>query len=641
MSGLITLTWVGQSILLFVVSALCFFAPQRFLPFLWGGRFPPSGDLALSFIVAEVRLCVPLMLGFSLFSSAASMRDDERVRRRMSGGFALTLGLCAYLFVRHDERLLGLAARDEHHGLPWSITTALFLLAVILQAAYALSPLAEPVAPRLSGTADTKPPHLWGLWMIQGLGFIVAGAALWFATAPEVASITFLPPVRAALAPWRAAEFSVDLHGVTCIGIGLLSLHATTVEREWHWQLYSGVFALVAGASLAARLFVWDAGLQTALAALPMLPALGMLLGNAYFWRRRRDPIAEEIGHGPDGWTLLDVPTGPWLAIQSFFAHRRATHPMGVAVRGTFHIVDAPEFPPNAFFTAGLRLPLQARFAALSSRDDASNDLRGASLRLSAHVDVPSPFDVLMNAGSFSGPEDMVKFALGVFTRFLPQSFFYGAVRNDRQVREGLIAGRRRAPECVTLMHYYTQIVRFWIDDEDVRWLVRYRLLDPTRPESGLATPDEASRIWVRERKKGEHRPSNYLRDALKARLTEGNTITMRFQAQFHRPEPGDTLDWYNAGVDWPDDHEHRWREVATVTLEEPLSDEEAERMSFNAANHPPSLGIPTAPSMTDYRSLGDSERRVIRRLARQRQWMYRVFGYPRFGNTLPDEKGR
>ncbi len=94
---------------------------------------------------------------------------------------------------------------------------------------------------------------------------------------------------------------------------------------------------------------------------------------------------------------------------------------------------------------------------------------------------------------------------------------------------------------------------------------------------------------------------------------------------------PGDTDDWYNASVEW-DERECPWIDVGRVDLDQPMSDADCELLQFNPGNHPMTLGVPRSSSPLDFRSMGDSEARVVRALQRFRLWMYKVFGPPAFG---------
>ena len=52
--------------------------------------------------------------------------------------------------------------------------------------------------------------------------------------------------------------------------------------------------------------------------------------------------------------------------------------------------------------------------------------------------------------------------------------------------------------------------------------------------------------------------------------------------------QPGDTLDWYDASIEW-ESRESPWLPVAELVLEKPLSDDECERLvlAVDAANEP------------------------------------------------------
>lgn len=164
--------------------------------------------------------------------------------------------------------------------------------------------------------------------------------------------------------------------------------------------------------------------------------------------------------------------------------------------------------------------------------------------------------------------------------------------------------------------------------------LVRYRCAPADLGlESGLPSDADASHIWIRTRLPGDDRAPNYLRQELRDRLT-GAPVVMRLQAQFHRPRPGESLEWFNASLDW-DEATHPWRDLGTIELHEALDDPDTELLQFDPGNHPPTLGIPIAHSPFDYRSMGDSEARVVRALQRTRLWMYDTFGFPSFGPEM------
>jgi arachidonate 5-lipoxygenase len=326
------------------------------------------------------------------------------------------------------------------------------------------------------------------------------------------------------------------------------------------------------------------------------------------------------------------------MALSVLLTKRRSSHLMGVAARGTFevsgnNVFDSEGkdrgFPAHDFFEAGKTFEVQARFANLTEFDDAALDVRGCAIKFSEQRH-ESPLDLLMNTGTYSPAFNLVTFAGFVVSKFFPSAVSRAVVRSNRPAREGGIAGLRRAPDSYTNLHYYGQIVRHWVDLNGTRHLVRYRCqpLDPTR-ESGLPSPEDASHIWQRERLSDEDRPTNYLRNEFVKRVNEGQ-LEMRLEVQFHTPEAGDTDEWYNASIDW-DERECPWIALGKLTLDQALSDVDTELLQMDPSNHPMTLGIPGSTGPLDYRSMGDSEARVVRALQRFRVWMFDTYGPPSF----------
>lgn len=347
-------------------------------------------------------------------------------------------------------------------------------------------------------------------------------------------------------------------------------------------------------------------------------------------------------------------------------------------------------FPNNDFFhkwrsreasdaPGGNRLEIKARFANLTYEDDACMDVRGAAIKL-CEPDGEPVFDMVMNTGSFSPPRNINEFARFVISKWLPRPLIRSAILGDLVAREGGVAGLRRAPASYTKLSYYSQIARLWIgscancedpaltgDDahgsypaelpEIVRrtaarerasrvigrqqaYLVRYRLVpdvQATELERGLPDANDAAALWKRERRpEAGGRPKNYLRAEFVDRLRGGPPVRFLFQAQFHAAdEPGlargEQLAWYNAGVDWPVG-ECPWWTIGDVELTELLTEHATEDLRFNPNLHPPSMDIPESAGMSDYRSLGDSEARVMRALGALRGFLNRILGRPRPG---------
>src|SRR5262249_24415303 len=143
------------------------------------------------------------------------------------------------------------------------------------------------------------------------------------------------------------AQFFRQVRGAFYVGLGLLSFQAMGVVLESHWRLYAHIFAFIAGVAMAVCALFWTPGMHNALALLPIVPFFAVFPGNRALCRKHRGPTGEEFGRGADGWTMIDLPTGPLLAIQGFLYGRRSTHLMGVAARGTFRVVpeERAKFP--------------------------------------------------------------------------------------------------------------------------------------------------------------------------------------------------------------------------------------------------------------------------------------------------------
>jgi arachidonate 5-lipoxygenase len=643
MKRLQTWMWVLQFFVLSGVAVFAFLLPNPFFGMFGPGHAPETlPDLALpahdvtcagrdqdALVAAFVRLIAPTAIGLSLFSSLAAMREDTAVRRDFARVFALVFGLWTLVLWGSPLRGPDAGPKTRFHWVIFGV--AAFYAAFNLLSSFL--PLGFR-APSRRGSADTKPPQLWVLWGLQGIYFVVVEHLL---------GLLLGKPLHG------GAEVALALQSTSAaftIGMGLFSFQAMSADRECNWSVFCRIFQVWFVLRLVTLLFVWNGALFSPwrVAILTVAP-LGFLLANRRLGGRR-EWVSEEVGEGPDGWTPLELVSGPILILQSLTGGRRATHLYGVGARGQFEVAPASAFsagatspttpvsrvPRNAFLVPGAELELWARFATVTFPDDASFDVRGAAIRLR---DRTHTLDVLMNTGAYSPSHNIVHFTIILFTKSLGTWSRKLLSRNDHQGREGGIAGLRRAPESFAKLHFYSQTVRFWIDENDVRYLVRYRLVpeDPSyERESGLAGPGDS--IWTRARHPTETRAPNYLREELKRRIEGTKSVKLRFQAQFHRPEPGDDLHWYDPSVDWHAG-DHPWLDLGEVRLEEPLPDEQAERLEFNSDNHPPTLGIPIADGMLDYRSMGDTERRIIRRLQGLRAWIYSVRGLPKFGNTL------
>lgn len=603
------------------------------------------------FILAGGRLMAPFTFLLAIFSIHAFLREDLRVRRRLARIFALTGSLFVFFLLFPPHLLfptqVGLGGQPtqpstlfehlhhplEHpcfHHLLLLESFALLVFLVASNVALSLWPL-PPAARRLSGSADTRPASLWVLWLVQGLLFTLAavfltrfGAERWVLGGPDgFLYVNVLEDFRQLMPPLFLA-------------MGLLSFAGMRASREWGWRAFSRLFVLFYGASILALLLVWDTTFNPLLFVFLTLPMLLLLLGNLRYWNRSDTWFAEEVGEGPDGWVAPDLLIGCLLMMRTLFTRRRALYPRGVACRGTFQVAAYQEDTSygekleHEFFPRGQGFEARVRFAT-EGRDEAALALRGVALQL----DTPGrgSFDLLMGTGAYSPAENLVEFAQLYTVRalggFLERLFW----KYRPRMREGLIAGLRRAPDSYAKLHYHSQTVRFWVARNGTRHLVRYRLVPDTQApeqESGLPPLDgNPEQELARRRLKDERRPADYLQQELKRRLEgEDSTCALRLEAQFHSPDPGDSTHWFNPSVDWRT-NEHPWVCLGRLTLEEIIPDAQTELLCFNPANVPPSLGTPTSGGIFDYRSIADSEKRVHRRIQRARQWMTEALGDP------------
>lgn len=571
-------------------------------------------------VIGSLRLTSPLVLAFALFSSHAAMREDVFARRTLARYFAAGLAVWTYTLWRENHAPIH---RQPAHTIELCVVAALALLNLM----YGFSPSRRLYEKPLSGMANTRPPELWVLWLLQGLYFLLCAAAIEYY--PDAVH-TFLVEVTASNDPFKVID-QMEFAPPFYFALGLFSFYSMRASREWVWRLDGAIFRTMLTVWLLVFLYVWDGAVLKNF-AVPMVPMVALLLANIVFGRGRPHYFSEDVGQGPDGWVFSDLFAGPILLIRSLRSRgRRATHPRGVGVCGTLEVVQPepgqPTFPEHEFFRRGLIYPLQARFSTVTFDDDATLDARGVALRLSDNEH--SPLDLLMNTGAFSGAENVVQFARVVLMKNLGKSGRKLVAKASLPAREAAIAALRRSPDSFVDQRYYSQVVRFWVGKDDVRHLVRYRLVpaDPNVQETGLPTEEDTGH--VRGRLEEERRPPDYLRRELKQRLEGHHIVTLLLQGQFHRPLAGDGLEWYNPGVDWHTGL-YPWRDIGRIVLTESLPDDKTERLRFSPDNHPPSLGIPSSAGPRDPRSLADSERRVIRRLQGVRMWIHRTFGPPR-----------
>lgn len=605
----IVLTWIWliQFFGFGLLGLVCLFAPDA-----WVFREGLT-ELDVAFVQSMLRMIAPVAFLLAMFSSYAALREDASQRRDAALVFASMYGVA-----------IGASYHPLHAAWMSDWVRVVFGVLGLANLVYSLPRFTLRRSRR--GVADTTPPVLWALWHVQSFGLALSSALVigW----PELLSRW---SAADAVTPAAVTAGATLLHASMVLWVGLTgwSHLATRARREWHWREFRRIFVTGCVLWLLTGLFAYSSAVSPLLPLVAAAPVVLMGLANLVMGRQVEGWVAEDIGEGPDGWTVTELVSGPILVLQSMSKRRRATHLYGVAAKGTFLVAQHPDVPENEFFKNGTVFPLQARFANVTFPDDCANDVRGCAIRLSDTE--TSPFDMLLNTGAYAASHNIVHFTIVLFTKSFGTWARRILARNDIQGREGGVAAMRRSIPCHTDIHYYSQTVRYWNSQRDgiSRFLVRYRVvpMNLDAPEPGLMT--ERDNIFDRERYPEEKRAGDFTRRELARRLEGDGEIQLRFQAMFHRPAPGDGLQWFDATLDW-DYRTHKWLDVGIITLTTPLPADVCERMRFNSANHPPSLGVPVSSSVLDPRSMADSEKRIIARLQKFRTWMYDSLGMPR-----------
>jgi hypothetical protein len=488
---------------------------------------------------------------------------------------------------------------------------AFVTFALLAHALYAVWPT-DPTARRLSGTANTRPSSLWVLWLGQGLLFLGAAVLLLYVHSSDTAGmVTGMKDTPGYLALFEEVK---DLYPAMFVAMALLSFSGMQSSREWVWKALCGIFCVFYLATWLTMLLVWTSALFKMWVMALYAPVIVLFWVHARYLWGYREWFSEEVGEGPDGWILVDLVMGPYMMYRTLLTGRRCFHAMGVAAWGRLTVLPRgeaakgePAYPDHDFFVPGATFDVTIRFSNERARDDAAADARGAALRISARDG--RRFDLMLGTGAYSAAEHVLDQGIITFANALGRVGRRWLAR-ERQYLEGGIAALRRAPHSYTQLVYHSQTVRFWVGGDDERYLVRYRLVKWPLP--------------------AERRPTDYLRRELKLRLEGARSESFRLQAQFHRVGLGDGVAFYNPAADWKTtSHEHPWIDLAEITLEDVLSDEDAEKLLHDPDSAPQSLGTPIARSPLDYRSIADSERRVLRRVELLRRWRNEAFGMP------------
>ncbi|MDA0282292.1 MAG: hypothetical protein O3B86_02955 [Planctomycetota bacterium] len=479
-----------------------------------------------------------------------------------------------------------------------------------------------------AGIAQGRPPQLWTIWLLQ------------FVILLGVGGLTLINPHQTAHL-FTSADFdylntpivdhSVRMLGVWMLALGLFSYFALGSARDWIWQGIAVIFCIVFVSFAVSAFFNLESSENSIWAYLYGFQGLLFVPLTIKQLYRENPWSTENIESDHADWQLTDLTIGLPMMLRPLLIGRRTLYRQGVGAGGVFRMrplsesdFDDPQMKgvaTNEFFSQSKEFPVQLRFSNRTQDDDASLDIRGCALRLS--VGQNSPLDMLFATGSFA-PIRSLKDAWHI----LPIWRWERRVTDSKTLREGLVAGLRRAPRSFTCLTYYNQLVLEWRVPRGSHYLVRFRLVptsDAVLDDAAIGLPDieELKSLWNQERRPGEPRSSDYLRQRLYDRLTEGEPVSYRFEAQFHAPQREDSLEWYDASLEW-DERSHPWHSLGELILDRLLTARESDGLRFDPRNCPSSLRPPQGSSLSDLddpRSLATAQYRVNSLLGRLRLW--------------------
>lgn len=304
----------------------------------------------------------------------------------------------------------------------------------------------------------------------------------------------------------------------------------------------------------------------------------------------------------------------------SFFRKGRATHRRGVAGVGRFVVDPELALPHHDFFTPGRVYRATLRHGNVANDDDAGLDIRGAALKLVDLEDPDKPgLDLIMNTGEVTFSTARVFFRYARATAPRP---WHDTPTNERGLRRFLerdpraraqfVEALRRAPSSFASLAYYSKIVYAYRALDGRRRYARFRLVpDGVDVDSGLPDDHDLAAPWSAERRPGETRPHDYLRQEFKQRLSAPEGVRYHLELQLREPPDDNEVDpaLFDPGERWPD----AWQRLGTVHLTRRASDVEAEQLWFDLDHHPTSLDLLESFSPDDFHSVAWTRIRIYR----------------------------
>lgn len=479
-----------------------------------------------------------------------------------------------------------------------------------------------------AGIAQGRPPQLWTIWLAQFV--VLAFVGLYTLMLPHDAAHIFTQAEFDRLNT-QIVDHSVRMLGVWVLSLALFSFFALGSARDWIWQGMAVIFCVTFVVFAVCAVINLDVNQHTVSAYLYGFQGL-LFVPITVMQIRRDDPWStENIESENVDWQWSDLSIGLPLLINPLLFGRRTMFHQGVGAGGVLRMnplqesdFDDPKLKgavTNPFFSKAREFPIQLRFSNRTQDDDTSLDIRGCALRLS--VGPESPLDMLFSTGSFA-PIRSLRDAWHI----LPFCRFKRRVASNKTLREGLVAGLRRAPKSFTVLTYYSQLVLEWRVPSGCHYLCRFRLVPVSDLTSddvarGLPTVEDLKTLWDQTRLPNEPRSKDYLRQRLYDRLTDGTPVTFSLQVQLHAPKRDDSLEWYDASLEW-DERTHPWLPLGELVLNRLLTAQESESLRFDPRNCPRSLRHPRCSNLSDLddpRSLAAAQYRVISILGRVRLW--------------------
>lgn len=310
---------------------------------------------------------------------------------------------------------------------------------------------------------------------------------------------------------------------------------------------------------------------------------------------------------------------------------RRATHMRGAGGRGVVRIVADPQFPEHDFFQAGREFPCRLRHANASFYDDASIQVRGCALKF-ADSRCRSPLDIIMNSGATSAFWNFDSFMAFVKARLQCRENFWTPQQEFMRVLPaafvGTIESVRHAPGSWADVTYYGKFPYPFLARDGRRRYIKYRIVrQDLEQEAGLISPDIQRQPWVQCRLSGDDRPTSYLTREYHDRISRG-PIAYLLQIQLREWDDRQTSEFFNLSRYW-DESEFPWIDLAHVEIRDPLPAAEIERTRMWLGHQPASLGLTSADSVVDYRSLAWSRYHIYPR-SQQGRWLLRRLGMKR-----------